>query len=44
MPGKDEYLHWQNKRLDAQEQGVHKPHGIDQMIEKELGCAETFVV
>ena len=44
MPGKDKNLHWQDKRLDAKEQGVHKPHGIDQVIKQPLGSAETLVI
>ena len=41
MPGKDQSLHWQDKRLNAQEQGVYEPHGIDHVIKKPSGCAET---
>jgi hypothetical protein len=42
MPGKDQRLHWQDKRLDAKEQGVHKSHGVDHVIKKPFGCAEIF--
>ena len=34
MPGKDESLHWQDKRLDAKEQGVYDPYGVDHVIEE----------